>query len=51
MKYLDILPKTVFANKVTQEILKNEIPVRGDITIEIKLSKGDIKDIKLIIKE
>lgn len=50
MKYMDILPKTVFANKVTQEILKNDIPVRGEITIEIKTTKGDIRDIKLIVK-
>ena len=51
MKYMDILPKTIVANKITQEILKNDIPVRGEITIEVKLSKGDIKDIKLITKE
>lgn len=51
MKYIDILPKTIIANKITQEILKSDIPVRGDFTIEVKLAKGDIKDIKLTIKE
>lgn len=51
MKSMDILQKTVVANKITQEILKADVPVRGEFTIEVKVGKGEVKDIKILIED
>lgn len=43
MRYIDHLKKTVIANYLFREILRQEIPVKGKFVIEVELSKGEVK--------
>ena len=51
MKMIDALLKTILANKINQKILTTDIPYRGDFTIDVKMAKGEVKDIAINVKE
>ena len=51
MKMIDALLKTILANKINQKILTTDIPYRGDFTIDVKMTKGEVKDIAINVKE
>lgn len=52
MKSLDILPKTVLGNKITNEIINFEdIPRSGEFVITVKMVKGEARYIAITVKE
>ena len=51
-KGLDVLPKTILANKVTTEIINfDDIPKSGEFTITVKMVKGEARYIAITVKE
>ena len=46
MKYIDQLKKTVIANFLFREIMKQEIPTKGVFTMEVTLSRGEVKKLE-----
>ena len=45
MKYIDQLKKTIIANYLFREIMKQEIPTKGKFVMEVELSRGEVKNL------
>ena len=52
MKKLEMLQKTVLANKITNEIINfDDLPRSGEFAITVKMVKGEPKFIAITVKE
>lgn len=52
MKKLEMLQKTVLANKITNEIINfDDLPRSGEFVITVKMVKGEPKFIAITVKE
>lgn len=51
-KSIDVLPKTILSNKITNEIINfDDIPKSGEFTITVKMVKGEARYIAITVKE